>query len=98
MIVPPRPALFRIDGSEGAVKGTLGLLYDYPHGRPDTLQVFSRSVPTDGWLVYPVTSRWLPDAFAGPMASLLRSIATGEPPPTAAADNVRTVQLVHALY
>jgi predicted dehydrogenase len=91
-------ALFRIDGSEGSIKGTLGLLYDYPNGRPDTLEVFSRSVPTDGWLPYPVTGRWLPDAFAGPMASLLRAIATGEPPATSAADNVRTVELVHALY
>lgn len=91
-------ALFRIDGSEGAIKGTLGLLYDYPLGRPDTLEVFSRVVPTDGWLPYPVTGRWLPDAFGGPMASLLRSIATGKPHITAAADNVRTVELVHALY
>lgn len=91
-------ALFRIDGSHGSIKGTLGLLYNYPHGRPDTLEVFSRVVPTDGWVPYPVTSRWLPDAFAGPMASLLRSISTGEPPATAAADNVRTVELVHALY
>lgn len=91
-------ALFRIDGSEGSIKGTLGLLYDYPRGRPDTLAVFSRTLPTDGWLAYPVTERWLPDAFGGPMASLLRSIATGEQSPTAAADNVRTVELVHALY
>lgn len=91
-------ALFRIDGSEGSIKGTLGLLYDYPHGRPDSLEVFSRTVPTDGWLPYPVTGRWLPDAFAGPMASLLRGVATGETPATQAADNVRTVELVHALY
>lgn len=91
-------AAFRIDGSDGAIKGTLGLLYDYPTGRPDTLEVFSRTVPTDGWLTYPVTQRWLPDAFAGPMASVLRAVATGESPLTGAADNVRTVELVHALY
>ena len=91
-------AVFRIDGSHGAVKGTLGLLYDYPHGRPDTLEVFSTVVPTDGWVPYPVTTRWLPDAFAGPIASMLRSISTGESAATAAQDNVRTVELVHALY
>jgi len=91
-------ALFRIDGTDGSIKGTLGLLYNYPHGRPDTLEVFSRSLPTDGWLAYPVTERWLPHAFAGPMASLLNSIGTGSPPATAAADNVHTVELVHALY
>jgi predicted dehydrogenase len=91
-------AEFRIDGSEGSVRGTLGLLYDYPHGRPDTVEVFSRMLPTDGWLPYPVTRRWIPGAFAGPMAGLLRAIATGEPAPTAAADNLGTLALVEALY
>ncbi|WZH53733.1 MAG: Gfo/Idh/MocA family oxidoreductase [Nocardioides alkalitolerans] len=91
-------AEFRLDGSEGSVRGTFGLLYDYPHGRPDTVEVFSRVVPTDGWVPYPVTRRWIPDAFAGPMQGLLRWIATGEPAPTSAADNVGTLRLVEALY
>lgn len=91
-------ARFRIDGSGGAITGTLGLLYDYPRGRPDTLEVYSATLPTDGWLPYPVTSRWLPDAFAGPMASLLTALGSGGQPATAAKDNVRTVELVHALY
>ncbi|MCW2947624.1 MAG: gfo/Idh/MocA family oxidoreductase [Actinoallomurus sp.] len=91
-------AIFRIDGSTGSIKGTLGLLYDYPHGRPDTLEVNSRVVPTDGWLAYPVTKRWIPDAFAGPMGSLLRSIATGGLPDPTARDNLGTIRLVSALY
>jgi predicted dehydrogenase len=91
-------ATFRIDGSAGSIKGTLGLLYDYPHGRPDTVSVNSRVVPTDGWLPYPVTRRWIPDAFAGPMGSLLRSIATDAPPYPTARDNLGTIQLVNALY
>lgn len=91
-------ATFRIDGSEGSIKGTLGLLYDYPNGRPDTLEVFSRVVPTDGWLPYPVTTRWVPDAFAGPMGSLLEAIATDGVPVTSGADNLNTIRLVHALY
>ena len=91
-------AEFRIDGSEGSVRGALGLLYDYPHGRPDTVEVFSRVLPTDGWLPYPVTGRWIPGAFAGPMGGLLRAVATGEPAPTAAADNLGTLSLVEALY
>lgn len=91
-------AEFRVDGSAGVVRGTLGLLYAYPHGRPDTLDVYSEVVPTDGWLAYPVTRRWIPDAFAGPMAGLLAWIATGEPAPTAARDNLRTIALVEALY
>lgn len=91
-------AEFRLDGSAGSVRGTFGLLHDYPHGRPDTVELFSRVVPTDGWVPYPVTRRWIPDAFAGPMKGLLRWIATGETAPTAAADNVGTLRLVEALY
>jgi predicted dehydrogenase len=91
-------ALFRVDGSEGSIRGTLGLLYDYPHGRPDTLEVNSRALPTDGWLPYPVTRRWIPGAFAGPMASLLRAVAgDGEPYPSAR-DNLGTIRLVDRLY
>lgn len=91
-------ASFRIDGSEGSIKGTLGLLYDYPHGRPDTLAVFSRTLPTDGWLPYPVTTRWLPDAVAGPMGSLLEAVSENGTPITSGADNLNTLRLVNALY
>ncbi len=91
-------AEFRLEGSGGAVRGTLGLLYDYPRGRPDTLEVNSTIVGTDGWVPYPVTSRWLPDAFLGPMASLLEAAAGGRPPRTSADDNVRTLCVVEAIY
>jgi predicted dehydrogenase len=91
-------ALFRIDGSEGSIRGTLGLLYEYPHGRPDTVEVNSTSLPTDGWLPYPVTRRWIPDAFAGPMGSLLRAVADGGDPYPSARDNLRTIRLVDRLY
>lgn len=93
-----RHATFRLDGTEGTLRGTLGLLYDYPHGRPDTLEVFSTALPTDGWLPYPVTGRWLPDAFAGPMKGLLAAIAEEGEAPTSGEDNLETLRLVHALY
>jgi predicted dehydrogenase len=91
-------AEFRINGTHGAIHGTLGLLYDYPHGRPDTLRLHSTVLPTDGWLCYPVTTRWIPDAFAGPMSGLLAWVASGQVAPTSARDNLRTLALVHALY
>ncbi|RAY11544.1 gfo/Idh/MocA family oxidoreductase [Actinomadura craniellae] len=91
-------AEFRIDGDGGAIRGTLGLLYDYPHGRPDTLEVNSAVAPTDGWAPYPVTERWIPGAFAGPMAGLLRWIAEGTESPTCGRDNLGTLALVQALY
>ena len=91
-------AEFRIEGTGGAIRGTLGLMYDYPDGRPDTLEVSSTVVPTDGWVQYPVTQRWFPDAFIGTMGSVLEAIATGSTPRSAVADNVKTIELVAALY
>lgn len=91
-------AEFRVDGSRGAIRGTLGLMYDYPSGRPDTVEVRSDIAPTDGWLPYPVTKRWLPDAFLGPIGSLLRAIADGGRPETDAHDNVHLVRLLDGLY
>lgn len=91
-------AEFRIDGTNGSIRGTIGLMYNYPTGRADTLEVNSRMLPTDGWLPYPVTSRWIPTAFIGPMASLLEAIATDGTPLTNGRDNLGTLRIVHALY
>jgi predicted dehydrogenase len=91
-------AEFRIEGTMGAIRGTLGLMYDYPTGRPDTLEVTSTVVPTDGWVPYPVTLRWFPHAFIGTMGSVLEAMATGSVPRSSVSDNVKTVELVDALY
>lgn len=91
-------ALFRIDGDQGSIRGSLGLLYDYPDGRVDTLEVNSTVVPTDGWVPYPVTQRWFPDAFIGTMGSVLNAIATGSEVRSSVLDNVNTLKLVDALY
>lgn len=91
-------AEFRVDGTEGSIRGTIGLMYDYPKGRADTLEVSSRVLPTDGWMPYAVTSRWIPTAFIGPMASLLEAIAMDGQALTNARDNLDTLRIVHALY
>jgi predicted dehydrogenase len=91
-------AEFRIDGTGGSIRGTIGLMYDYPTGRADTLELNSRVIPTDGWLSYPVMSRWIPAAFIGPMASLLAAIASGGKPATDADDNLATLRILRALY
>ncbi|MEI9907152.1 MAG: Gfo/Idh/MocA family oxidoreductase [Actinomycetota bacterium] len=91
-------AEFRIDGDQGSIRGTLGLLYDYPNGRVDTLEINSLVIPTDGWLPYPVTTRWFPDAFIGTMGSVMSAIATGSPVRSSVRDNVNTLRLVDALY
>lgn len=91
-------AEFRIDGESGSIRGTLGLLYDYPVGRVDTLEINSKKLPTDGWVPYPVTQRWIPHAFIGTMGSVLAAIATGSSVRSSLADNVNTIKLVDALY
>ena len=91
-------AEYRIDGDKGSIRGTLGLLYDYPNGRVDTLEVNSQVVPTDGWLPYPVTTRWFPDAFIGTMGSVMDAVSTGAKLRASVADNIGTLKMVEALY
>jgi predicted dehydrogenase len=91
-------AEYRIDGDKGSIRGTLGLLYDYPNGRVDTIEINSSVIPTDGWLPYPVTTRWFPDAFIGTMGSVMESISTGAPLRSSVAENVGTLKMVEALY
>lgn len=91
-------AEYRIDGDKGSIRGTLGLLYDYPNGRVDTLEVNSQVLPTDGWMPYPVTTRWFPDAFIGTMGSVMQAVSTGAPLRSSVAENIGTLKMVKALY
>jgi predicted dehydrogenase len=91
-------AEYRIDGDKGSIRGTLGLLYDYPNGRVDTLEVNSQVIPTDGWLPYPVTTRWFPDAFIGTMGSVMDAISSGSMPRSSVTDNIGTLKMLEALY
>lgn len=91
-------AEYRIDGDKGSIRGTLGLLYDYPNGRVDTIEVNSQVLPSDGWLPYPVTTRWFPDAFIGTMGSVMESISTGVKLRSSVAENIGTLRMVEALY
>ena len=86
---------FRFLGTQGSLEGTLGLLYDYPDGRPDTL-----SLHRGGGQVraYEFDTRWIPDAFLGPMGDLMDAIATGRQPVTSGRDNLGTIGVVMAAY
>src|SRR5215207_2561886 len=90
-------ARFRFLGSDGIMTGTIGLLYDYPHGRIDTLSYQANEEPRV-WHEAPLRTRWIPDAFAGPMASLMQAIESGGEPETSGADNLGTLRVVHAAY
>jgi len=90
-------AIFRFEGSEGVIKGTIGLMYNYPSGRPDTLEFMSKRNP-GYWFTARLDSMWIPDAFIGPMASLMRAIEDDTEPETSGRDNLRTLQVVFAEY
>jgi predicted dehydrogenase len=90
-------AIFRFEGTEGVIKGTIGLMYNYPTGRPDTLEFMSKRNP-GYWFSARLDSMWIPDAFVGPMASLMRAIESDSEPETSGRDNLRTLQVMFAEY
>jgi len=92
-----RYAIFRFEGTEGLIKGTLGLMYNYPTGRPDTLEFTSKTNPGYSFSAHN-DLMWIPDAFVGPMASLLRAIEDDSEPVTSGEDNLKTLQVVFAEY
>lgn len=90
-------SIFRFLGDQGLIRGTKGALYNYPHGRVDTLAYQANSDPKV-WHEAKLTTAWTPDAFAGPMASLMEAIQTGGEPITSGRDNLKTLQTVFASY
>lgn len=91
-------ATFRFLGTEGVIKGTIGLMYNYPDGRVDTLQAHSNSFAPDLWFDVKLEGRWVPDAFIGPMASLMEAIQSGGKPLTDIEENLCTLRIVDACY
>jgi predicted dehydrogenase len=91
-------ATFRFIGTEGFISGTLGAMYNYPHGRPDTLEWSSRRHYPDKRFDAKLEGKWIPDAFIGPTASLMQAIQEDGEPETSGADNVQTLRVVEACY
>jgi predicted dehydrogenase len=88
-------ARFRFLGDRGIIDGTIGLLYDYPTGRVDPLRYQANREPRE-WHAAALSRRWIPDAFIGPMASLMEAIQIGGEPVTSGADNLGTLRTVFA--
>lgn len=92
-------ATFRFVGTDGAIDGTIGLMYNYPTGRPDTIAITSHLLGRGTTLTPTLTDMWIPDAFSGPMASLMQAIDTDtEPQHNSTRDNLNTLRLLHAAY
>jgi predicted dehydrogenase len=91
-------AVFRFIGTEGYIRGTLGAMYNYPHGREDTLEWSSTRHYPDKRFEAKLEGRWIPDAFIGPTASLMQAIQEDGVPETDGADNLQTLRIVEAAY
>ena len=90
---------FRVDGSEGAAIRKLGLLMNYPKGLPDAYRFTSQKLDGERWVSVGFDETWFPDAFVGPMASLMRALGGEiERPETDVHDNLKTLRLAFAAY
>jgi predicted dehydrogenase len=88
-------AEFRFLGTEGTLQGTIGLMYDYPNGRPDTLSLYRGGEEVQA---FEFDTMWLPDAFLGPMSDLLDAVASGREPATAGRAMLATLAIGEAAY
>ncbi len=91
-------ATFRFEGTRGIIKGTNGALYDYPHGRTDTISILSKEIDDVCWLTPKLGGRWFPDAFMGTMGELMAAIEEEREPENSVRDNLLTLQMVFASY
>ena len=65
---------FMFEGTEGAIKITVGVYLDYPQGLPDKFEYISLK-DNKGWQEVDLKGTWFPDAFVGPMAGLMCKVA-----------------------
>ncbi len=88
------------EGTKGAIKARIGLLLDYPNGKPDLFQYCILKEGKDPeWIEVDLEGSWFPDAFVGTMASLMRYVeGTLEELPTNVEDVVHSMAIVEAAY
>lgn len=89
-------AMFKFEGTEGVMWVQVGVMLDYPKGRPDSVEV---KLDGQDWQNLQLQGTWFPDAFIGPMSNVQR-FAAGEDASlvTSVSDVLRTMALVEAAY
>lgn len=89
------------EGTHGAVKVRMGLLLNYPEGKPDAFEYcrLDDSGNPLPWKSIQLEGSWFPHAFMGTMAGLMRYVQ-GEAPtlPTSVEDAYRTMACVESAY
>ncbi|MCP4168467.1 MAG: Gfo/Idh/MocA family oxidoreductase [Chloroflexi bacterium] len=91
-------ATFRFIGTKGHISGTLGAMYNYPHGQEDSLYWSGRPHYPHQKFEAKLEGKWIPDAFIGPIASLMTAIQEDGMPETNVRDNLGTLRVVEAAY
>lgn len=88
------------EGTKGAIKARIGLLLDYPNGKPDLFQYcILKENEAPEWVEVELEGSWFPDAFVGTMASLMRFVeGSSDVLPTSVEDVVHSMAIVEAAY
>ena len=92
---PPR-WFFQFEGTEGVIEGEPGW-HEYPNPRPSTLRLASRRWDWT-WAAPKLAGCWLPDGWLGTMTALQQAVVTGRPAHNSGDDNLKTLELVFAIY
>ena len=87
---------WRVEGTEGLALGTIGWP-SYPEHTPSTLD-YTTCRQGDRWFRPRWQQAWFPEAFRGTMGELLMSVKHGRIPPISGRDNLKTIELVEAVF
>lgn len=93
-------AYVKWEGTKGAIKTRLGLLMNYPKGVEDEFEVcILESGKSPEWTSIGIGGSWIPDAFIGSMAELMRFVEGSiDLLPHSVEDAYKTMALVDAAY
>jgi predicted dehydrogenase len=86
---------WRFEGTEGLALGTIGWP-GWPERVPSTID-YSTTADAGAWHRPRWAEAWFPDAFAGPMAGLMRAIENDNEPEISGRDNLKTIALCEAV-
>ena len=89
---------FQFNGSRGSIAGTLGVYYDYPLGRADTIKLVPSAVNESMIPGRKLPGRWAPDAFSKTMRALFAAIENDSVPPNSGRDHLETLRLIDSIY
>ena len=87
------------EGTKGAIKAKMGLLLNYPEGKPDQFEYcVLKDDAEPEWIPVSLEGTWFPDAFIGTMASVMRAVeGSAAEIPTSIEDAFKTMALAEAI-